>query len=221
MLIQLPGGTAIDAEGNTIGAADNGEVRLHTQQALGRLIEFWKNDVTIRGLMADYIDEVQELENAIWDVIVLRLPDFAAGVNLDTLGSIVGADREGRGDAQYRVRIKAQIRINSSFGRPKDVIGVLRMVESGRFRYVHVGPAEFRIDYYTLTETEAAMHELPAIVKETRGASIGASVVFVLDENRSLIWNTSYGGLTQLSNNVWGSAYDSAAGATWAHIAQA
>lgn len=176
MLIQLPGGTAIEPDGDIVGANDNGEIRLHTQQALSRLIEFWRGKPNMAGWLSDYIDEIQEVENVVWDVIVGRLPDYAEGVQLDVLGSIVGERRNGLGDAAFRVRIKARIRINQSFGRPLDVIEVLRLIDPATFHLIEHYPAAFEIYYDTPPANDAIAGQIPGIVAETRAAGVGAIV---------------------------------------------
>lgn len=221
MLVQLPGGTAIDATGDIVSADDNGEIRLHTQQALSRLIEFWKTKPNLRALLADYIDEIQEAENMLWDVIVKRLIAYAEFSQLDVLGKLVGETRDGRTDAQYRVRINARIAINNSRGRAPDIIRILRLLYAERFRFSEDGVAQFRIEYLTPLANTAGYLELPGIVSEARIGGVGAKIIFALDANQSLFWNSDYGGITQLSNNVWGSDYGPDIYGRWAYDTKA
>jgi hypothetical protein len=218
MLIQLPGGTAIDPEGATISAEDNGDIRLHTPLAISRLIERWRADShpNLAGLQRDYSDEIQELENAIWDVIVARLPDYAEGVQLDVLGRIVGALRNGRGDAAYRARIRAQIAINSSFGRAVDIISILRLIDSAPFHYRQGGTASFSIDYATPPSNTGIAEEIPAIIKAARAAGVRATVSMPTDITRG----ARYGSLYHPTINVsigWSSIYAPGVGGLYGH----
>lgn len=178
--IALPGGAVVEQDGSIVAATPaNDPVRLHTAQALGRLIARWQKP-NIRALLATYTDELQEIETMLWDVIVSRFPDYAEGTQLDTLGKIVGEPRAGKSDGSYRARIKARIRINQSFGNPVDVIGVLRTADSAAFRYEELAPAFFRITY-SIAAVPAVQAELPLIVSESRPAGVGASVIQPID----------------------------------------
>lgn len=196
MLIQLPGGTAIDADGDTVAAVDNGEIRAHTPLALSRLIERWKaeNNPQLAALLTSYTDEVQELENAIWDVIVGRLTDYAEGVQLEALGHIVGQKRDGLGDAAYRAHIKARIRINQSFGQPQDVIAVIRLVDTVSFHLAEFPVAAFHV-WFDEPPTNASIgHELPKLIKQTRAAGVSGLVSFPVDRltGRGAFFGSSY-----------------------------
>lgn len=176
MLIQLPGGSAIESDGSIVEVDDNGGVRMHSDQALGRLIEYWQKP-KIRALLRTYTDELQELETAFWDILATRFVDYAYGVHLDKLGKLVGEARAGRGDATYRVRIKVRILINASFGTADDVIGVLMLLAEETFQYREFGTAFFQIVYDAPPTPQAVQQEIPGIVAETRAAGVGASVI--------------------------------------------
>lgn len=186
MLIQLPGGTAIDPFGEAISAEDNGSIVLHTPLALSRLIERWKADShpNLAGLLSAYTDAAQDAENVLWDVIVSRLIDYATNAQLDGLGRIVGEARNGLGDAAYRARIRARILINQSLGRASDIVKVLRAVDPGVFHLIEVGEAAFEIYYDAPLSNDAVAAQLPGIVRETRGAGIGATVKIPTDATR-------------------------------------
>jgi len=194
MLVQLPGGTAIEPDGEIVNADDNGEIKLHTAQALSRLIEFWRGKPNLAGWLSDYIDEIQELENVVWDVIVGRLPDYAEGVQLDVLGAIVGERRNGLGDAAFRVRIKARIRINQSFGTPKDVIEVLQLIDPAPFHVVEYGIAAFTVYYDTPPANDAVASQIHGIVKETRAAGVGATVRIPTSATRGARYGYAFSG---------------------------
>lgn len=203
MLIQRPiDGTAIAADGTVVSAANNTERAAHTAQALSRLLQRWKSKVKLEALLSSYTEEVALLENAIWDVIVSRFPDFAYGEQLDILGRIVGEARNNRDDDRFRIRIKARIKINASFGRWQDIETVLTMVTEAAYILEELYPAGLRVTFtelpvYTqvlitekgdtlITESgeellaesvNAVGAELPGIVQETRAAGIGGHVL--------------------------------------------
>lgn len=221
MQIQLPGGTAIDSDGSIISAADNGAIALHTPLALSRLIERWKAEShpNLAGLLASYTDQVQTLENAIWDVIVARLPDYAEGAQLDTLGKIVGQDRDSLGDAAYRAHIKARIRINRSFGEATDVIEMLRLITSVRFHFREGAMASFRIDFDAPPETVALAHEIPGLVAQCRAGGVSGIVTMPVSASGG-IFASSYI-VPSTETRKFGSCYIVGHGGTFAHAAAA
>lgn len=223
MLIQLPGGTAIDARGDDVGATDNGEVRLHTPLALSRLIERWKaeSNPQLAKLLTSYTDEVQELENAIWDVMVGRLTDYASGVQLDALGRIVGQKRDSLGDAAYRAHIKARIRINQSFGQPRDIIAVIKLVDSSPSHLAEFPVAAFRVWFDEPPANASVGHELPKLIKQTRAAGVSGMVSFPVDRltGRGAFFGSSYAPTLNAARG-FSSSYDSTVGGLFGHAAR-
>lgn len=110
-------------------------VSTHTSDAISRLIsQFRDPKPVLHGMIASYVDQLQELEGVLWDVINHRLLDpapgesvGAEGVQLDVLGKIVGAPRLGLSDNAYRSAIKLKIRVNRSRGSSKDLLEILRL----------------------------------------------------------------------------------------------
>jgi hypothetical protein len=75
-----------------------------------------------------FADQVQLLENASADVKILRQFDHAENAQLDEIGAIVGENRQGKSDAEYRIAILARINTNASRGEPERVITALRQI---------------------------------------------------------------------------------------------
>jgi hypothetical protein len=221
MLIQLPGGSALNVFGTEVGAEDNGEVRLHTQLALSRLIERWRADThpNIAGLLASYLDQCQELENAIWDVIVARLPDYAEGAQLDALGRLVGQRRNGLGDAAFRAHIKARVRINQSFGQARDVIEMIQLVTASTFHLAEAGTAAFSVWFDEPPENASIGRELASLVKQARAAGVSAYVVMPVAADGAF-YGSSYDPTLNAALG-YSSSYDSAVGGKYGHAARA
>jgi hypothetical protein len=174
--VVLPGGAHIEPDGTDAAAVDGSPIVFHADKAVGRAIERWRTKPAFVAWLRCYAEEAQELEEALWDAMVLRFPDFAFGATLDMLGRIVGVGRDGRGDARYRARIKAQIRINQSLGTATDVIAVLQMIDPAAFRLEDLGTAFFRVVYEEVAAARAIQYEIPSIVFDTKAAAVGASV---------------------------------------------
>jgi hypothetical protein len=177
---ELPGGGGVELEGTIAGVADSDgvadSVLIHAELAASRPIERWRDKPAFMALLRSYSEEFQEIENAFWDVLVLRFPDYAFGEGLNMLGRIVGVARGARTDAQYRNRIKVQVAINSSDGTAEAICGILKMLDPAAFEYRDTAPAAFRLYYTEAPATTAIQAEIPGIVRVSRAVGIGASI---------------------------------------------
>ncbi len=107
----------------------------HIEAAIARLIsQFRDPKPVLHGMIYSYVEQIQELENTVWDVINHRLLDpapgesvGAEGVQLDVLGKIVGQPRLALSDEGYRTAIKIRIRVNRSRGTSEDLLAILRL----------------------------------------------------------------------------------------------
>lgn len=141
----------------------------HVTAGLGLLIEQYRNKPRIEGLLASYLNRVQELEDAIWSVIIGRLIDYAVGVQLDALGRLVGQVRNGATDEPFRSRIRARIRANRSLAHPDDIIAVAILATD--FAPADVTYTEYAADFAVdllssvAPDVAIAVHELLMLAK--------------------------------------------------------
>lgn len=75
------------------------------------------------------------------------------------IGALVGEDRQGKTDAEYRAAIKLRIRINVSSGRAVDLAEIARLVHASA-KYVEGDDAAFIIKAYGLTTLFAILQAL-------------------------------------------------------------
>jgi hypothetical protein len=99
----------------------------HVVRGLARFIDQFRDNKDVRGLAQSYLNRIQELENAIWEVINYRQLINAEGIQLDINGKIVGRGRNDLDDPDFLLAVRAQIRINRSSGTPEDLIDVTRL----------------------------------------------------------------------------------------------
>lgn len=140
----------------------------HAQAGVGLLIEQYKGMPRLEGMLRAYLNRVQELEDAIWSVIIGRLVDYAVGIQLDVLGRLVGQVRNGATDEPYRARIRARIAANRSLGTPDDIIRVALLasaLDQELVFYSELQPATVHVE---LLETDPAI--APAVVELLRVA---------------------------------------------------
>lgn len=99
----------------------------HATRAVERLGQQYRKP-KFEAFLRALIGPLQTVENTAWDVLTLRNVDTAIGVQLDTLGEIVGQPRNGMVDADYRRAIRARIAVNNSNGTIHDVITAAKLV---------------------------------------------------------------------------------------------
>lgn len=120
----------------------------HAEEAVGNLIQQFKGKPTLEELIKLFADQVQEIENGLFDLLYLRSIDEAIGVQLDGLGRLLNLEREGRGrdDATYRQWLKARILLILSGGTPEDVIGLVRaLIGNNKIEILESFPAHFDV----------------------------------------------------------------------------
>ena len=88
---------------------------------------FWTKPKAV-SLITAFCLQLQELENAIWDVLEDRILDNAEGSQLATLGRLVGESRLGRSDDDFRIAIRGRILANRSRGNLTDLLKLLELM---------------------------------------------------------------------------------------------
>lgn len=100
------------------------------------------------SIVYSWLSEVQELEDAAFDVINKRLLENATHKQLDTLGKIVGIRRGSAGDDLYRGLIRIKIQVNLSQGQAQDVYDMFSAFSSlvyGHTDFVYTEPGPMTI----------------------------------------------------------------------------
>lgn len=99
----------------------------HSDRGVARFVEQFRYKPRLEALTRSYLRRVQELEDAVWEVVAYRYLETAEGYQLDRIGRIVGRGRGSLSDDDYRIAVRGQIRINRSCGTPEDLIAVTRL----------------------------------------------------------------------------------------------
>jgi hypothetical protein len=91
----------------------------------GLLLEVVPQDVNLKVNRLGVVDQLQELENALFDILNNRALDNSVGVQLDGIGEILGESRSGgMSDDDYRQLLSIRIVRNISSGEPERLIQV-------------------------------------------------------------------------------------------------
>lgn len=100
----------------------------HVDRAVGRLLAQFREKPKLEGLVRALVSEAQTLEGVMQSLSRVRSIDDAEGVQLDLIGRIVGREREGMLDADYRLWLKAQIALSLSSGTPDEILTIFRLL---------------------------------------------------------------------------------------------
>ena len=115
----------------------------HAARACAKLITQDQKPRT-RALVEALSAGAQLLEDQIFDLLVGRRLEVAAGDALDQWGAIVGEKRLGLVDGDYRRFIRARILANTSKGSVDEIIAVWALVTGGMtVRYFPMYPAGY------------------------------------------------------------------------------
>lgn len=101
-----------------------------TASGLARLLSQFQGKPRLTALLSAFLDECQEVEDALYDVYYQRALQngVAVGDLLAKLGKIVGQGSEGLSDAIYRTLIQARIAANRSRGTKPDLLNMLTLL---------------------------------------------------------------------------------------------
>lgn len=195
----------------------------HVEQGLALLISQYARKPRVRALIASFLEQVQDLEDAAWDVMTSRLIGSAINAQLDALGKLVGEARDGRDDDGYRVAITARITVNRSCGTGPEIVSILALVDTDDFILRDVGPASFRVDYGTPPLNASAGQEIPTLVSEARSAGVAAVVYTPVSRStgRSAFFGSSYAIPAIHEHAGFSSSYDAATGGLFGHAVRA
>jgi len=123
----------------------------HADLAIGRLTQIYKDPVKKYSvswspdlksgwevMIHAFAIPSQSLEDVMGDMLADRGLDTAGGVNLDRIGQIVGADRDGNTDEDYEIIIAAQIAGNNSDGTARDLLGITQVLMASQYTGAYI-----------------------------------------------------------------------------------
>lgn len=166
----------------------------HVQNGVALLITQFKEKPRMTALLAAFLNEGQQIENALYGLLARVLPT-TTGITLDTIGKIVGQTRQGMLDAQYVQFLQARIKTNLSDAKVETLIAITLLL-------VGSGPILFR-EYLKAVEIEVDNVSVNAYVVWSQFLNVakdaGTSLRFVFSKNQSsstLKLSSSYGTAT-------------------------
>lgn len=102
----------------------------------------------LADLVSTFTDQVQDLEDALYGLILGRALGWATGPALDKIGDQVGRDRPvGATDDEYRALIYSQIVVNTSHGMTETVYQLMRLLGGSGLRIREPGNYSLLLQY--------------------------------------------------------------------------
>lgn len=156
----------------------------HSARALARQWGIYSENPNISWLIERMASQVQEAEDAFYQLIAERWLDTAVGNQLDMLGEILGVDRNALDDDDYRLALKAAVARYKSSGRPEQVITSFKLlVESDRVFLSEVFPAEVNITAVGSIDAIGSGSAILEAMDKTLAAGVSFDAMILADEN--------------------------------------
>lgn len=140
----------------------------------------YSNSERLKTFLSIFLSQVQELEDANIDLDNYSTDiSLAFGYQLDIIGKLVGAYREGRSDEEYRDHILFRISVNTGNGTPEDVIQyVASVTKATKVRYYEHYPASAVLE----TDGSSLLGSIPENTKNTMPAGVSLGGVIVIND---------------------------------------
>lgn len=98
------------------------------EEGVGRLLYQFQSKPKIVSFLTATLNQIQESEDSKFDLLNGASIYTAIGERLDICGSIVGEERLGKTDTEYRNAILQRIAINTSNGTPNKLLQILQIL---------------------------------------------------------------------------------------------
>ena len=162
----------------------------HVAQALGRLAEQYKNKPLIAGMVAALVQQFQDLDDAAWQLATecylyndaelggATVYYEAEGLQLDVLGVILGMRRQALTDDEYRLVLRAQVKLNRSSGTTEELLTIFHALLPTDVVVAKTWPPA----YVTLTipsvvtAAEAALYQ--RFLRQARAAAVAGTMLW-------------------------------------------
>lgn len=160
------------------------QITTHEIDARKRLLFQYKDSPNIISLIDSLGgQQIQDLEDALFQLNMRLDIDNSEGVQLDNIGGIVGQVRNGQSDAQYRLFLKAKGGRNVSEGDIERVLSVWKLITGGTVvQLIENYPAEVEL-YSDIPVPDALASFAFALMQDVVSAGVRVVSSIISPEN--------------------------------------
>lgn len=134
-----------------------------------QLITQYYDSENILSLANLFSQQAQNLTDIIHSMYTNRTINFAVGTQLDKLGNIVGASRQGLNDSQYRQRIRGKIASNTSEGTREEILQTALLSSNCERVYIGERRGEYEI---TIVNPDPPTQDFDAVKESIINATV-------------------------------------------------
>ena len=178
----------------------------HIARGLEKILGQHQDKPIIKALVTSYLRRTQRVEDMAHDVAGRLNIDAGEGWILDAIGRIIGRGRSVyANDAIYRIALRAQIAINRSRGRVRDI------VEVGRLSFGTVVVRDYPPASYTATLAEQidAYSAIPFLENMAAVRPLGVRGFAIISTEAPMAESLIWGSVTDAgTGTAWGTAGD-------------
>lgn len=117
----------------------------HASRALGKMAQQFSRTGSVAGLISVEAARWQTLEDALYAFIAASDLPTAEGAELDVLGALVGQERGGLSDADFRLFIEARILSNRSSGTGEELLAIASLLNGTEAHFTPYAVASFEL----------------------------------------------------------------------------
>lgn len=160
------------------------QITTHIADAKERLLFQYKGKANIEALLDSLGgQQIQDLENILFDINTRLDIDNSEGVQLNNIGLIVGQPRNGQDDITYRLFLKAKAGVNVSEGDVERVLSVWKIITGGSvIQVIDVYPAGVELSS-DIPVPDALASDAFALMQDVVSAGVSVVSSIISPEN--------------------------------------
>ncbi len=151
----------------------------HRTDGLAKLLAQFKDMPRMEAVLGAFLDQIQKIEDVLWALFTEDWIDTATGDRLDVLGDIVGEERGGASDEEYRSFIRARVRVNRSTGLLAELVAIVKLIQYDDLD-VHAReyyPAALQVE--ADEEVTVNPHRVAAMLQDAAPAGVALRFVYL------------------------------------------
>lgn len=157
----------------------------HIDLAMKRLFYQYDDSKSIRGILESLAEQIQDVENNQFALYYVWHIELSFGQQLDNIGEQVGLARGGLNDADYRVRLRTKIAVNTSAGLTEQIYSFIRLLAGNRDGYLKLTdnyPAGFQIEI-TINFSDNELQFLKEAIQQVKPMAVTFTGMTKADED--------------------------------------